>query len=507
MATLGQILARNARRVPGREALVFGGRRLTYAQLDAEVNRAARALARRGLGKGMRLALMSPNTDMFVIVFYAALRLGAIVVPVNPRSAAPEVTYLLDDSGARVFAFDPDVAGVAVPGRDAVANPPVPVATRPVEGHVDLVGLAAAEPDTDPGVAVSESDDAEILYTSGTTGHPKGVLLDHHRVIWVGLNTTQAMSIAEGDRILHVAPLYHAAELNLFLVGGVFAAGTHVVLPAFEPVAVAEALERERINVFFGVPTMYQFLLQVPGLAERDLSALRVGMYGAAPMPTTVVERVARELPAVRLYNLCGLTEAGPGGVYLRPEDVARKPGAGGTAILNTEARVVDDSGADVSPGVTGELILSSEMIMKGYWNKPAATAEVLRDGWLYTGDLAQVDDEGYVTLVDRKKDMIITGGMNVYSIEVENALAAHPDVADVAVVGAPHPVYGESIVAVVAPRAGAEPTLEGVRAHCATLIADYKAPHRLVLADVPRNPSGKILKHVLRDRVREQPG
>jgi fatty-acyl-CoA synthase/feruloyl-CoA synthase len=225
-------------------------------------------------------------------------------------------------------------------------------------------------------------------------------------------------------------------------------------------------------------------------------------MFGAAPMAPAVIERLVAALPSVQLYNLCGLTEAGPGGIYLPPRDLLRKPGAGGKAIPNTEARVVDDDGRDVAPGDTGELILRGETIMKRYWNRPDATADALRDGWLYTGDVAAIDAEGYITLVDRKKDMIITGGMNVYSIEVENALLAHPDVLDCAVVSAPHELYGESIVAVVDARPGAELTLDAIRAHCRPLLADYKAPHRLVLAPIPRNPSGKILKYRLREQV-----
>jgi fatty-acyl-CoA synthase len=219
-------------------------------------------------------------------------------------------------------------------------------------------------------------------------------------------------------------------------------------------------------------------------------------------MAPAVIERLVAALPSVELYNLCGLTEAGPGGIHLGPRDLLRKPGAGGKAIPNTEARVVDDEGRDVAAGGTGELILRGETIMKRYWERPEATAEALRDGWLHTGDIATIDADGYITLVDRMKDMIITGGMNVYSIEVENALLAHPDVLDCAVVAAPHELFGESIVAVVDARPGAELTLEAVRAHCRPLLADYKAPHRLVLAPIPRNPSGKVLKYRLREQV-----
>lgn len=500
MATIAEVLARQAKRVPERDALVFNGRRLTYAETDAEVNRRANALAAAGLKKGDRLAIMSTNSDDFVLVVYAAFRLGAILVTVNPRMAAPEAAYLLDDSGAMAFLFAPSLAEVATKARAAAATPPaIFLATNQAADHDDIAALAAAQSAAPPVVEVAESDDAEILYTSGTTGRPKGVLHDHHRVLWVGINTNLGCGICDGDRILHVAPFYHSAELNLFLIGGVMVGATHVILPAFEPKGVLETMAAEQITVFFGVPTMYQLLLAEPAFAGHDLSHWRVGMFGAAPMPLTTIEQVAQSAPDVQLFNLCGPTEAGPGGISLGPADMLRKPGSNGVAFLNTEARAVDPEGNDVAAGEIGEIVLRGETIMKGYWNRPEATAEAIRDGWLHTGDLARIDEDGYMTLVDRMKDMIITGGMNVYSAEVENALAAHPDVMDCAVVGVPHELYGESIVAVVTPREGVELDLATVRAHVLTLLADYKAPHRLEIGEVPRNPSGKIVKHELR--------
>jgi acyl-CoA synthetase (AMP-forming)/AMP-acid ligase II len=505
MATISGVLARQARRVPTRDALVFGERRMSYAEADAEVNRRANALADAGLKKGDRLAIMSTNSDDFVLVIYAAFRLGAILVPVNPRMAAPEVTYLLDDSGATAFVFAPALAEVAGNAHAAAAAPPaIMLATNAGSAHDDIASLAAAQSTQAPAVEVVETDDAEILYTSGTTGRPKGVLLDHHRVLWVGINVNLGCGICDGDRILHVAPFYHSAELNLFLIGGMLVGATHVILPAFEPTAVLQAMASEEINVFFGVPTMYQMLLADPAFNSHDLSQWRVGMFGAAPMPQSTIEQLAQAVPDARLFNLCGPTEAGPGGISLGPADMQRKPGSNGVAFVNTEARVVDADGRDAAAGQIGEIVLRGETLMKGYWNRPEATDEAMRDGWLHTGDLARIDADGYMTLVDRMKDMIITGGMNVYSAEIENALAAHPDVLDCAVVGVPHELYGESIVAIVTPRTGVELDLETVRAHVGTLLADYKAPHRLEIGEVPRNPSGKIVKHGLRAALSE---
>jgi acyl-CoA synthetase (AMP-forming)/AMP-acid ligase II len=473
-----------------------------YRELDAKVDQTATALAHLGLAKGDRFALMAPNSDAFVVAFYAALRLGAILVPINPASAPPEVRYLLEDSGATVLVYDVAVAATV----DAVRAAGLPQATEHVLALPELADLAARigkraveMPDT-----VGESDDALILYTSGTTGKPKGALLDHHRVMWANVIFVATCGMRVGDRFLHVAPLYHAAELCVMLMPGTMIGATHIVMPGFHAGNVLEALESERITMFFGVPTMFQFLLRQPDATRRDLSAWRTGLFGAAPMPASAVEQLITTWPQVNFMQLCGQTEGGPGGIYCDVEQVKARPDASGRQALPfTEARVVDPVGNEVEAGGVGELILRGETIMKGYWNKPAETAETVRDGWLHTGDLARVDADGYLTLVDRLKDMIITAGRNVYSVEVENVLAAHPDIADVAVVGRAHPDYGESIVAVVTPRAGTTVTLADIKDFCADKIARYKIPHDLVIGTIPRNPSGKILKHELRATVR----
>ncbi|MGH3152343.1 MAG: class I adenylate-forming enzyme family protein [Streptosporangiaceae bacterium] len=505
MPTIPGSLRSTARRVPDAPALAFGDRVCTYAELDAAVNRMASSLAGLGLRRGDRFALMAANSDRFVVAFYAALRCGAIVVPVNPASAPPEIAYLLGDSGAAVFAFDPATAG-AVTTALAAVRPPVAVALGAAQGFADLTELAAAAPQGEAAGVVTEADDALILYTSGTTGRPKGALFDHHRVMWAGFIFVSSCGMRAGDRFLHVAPLYHAAELGIMLIPGTMIGAKHVILPRFDPAAVLDTLESEQITMFFGVPAMYQFLLRLPDLAGRDLSCWRTGLFGAAPMPASAVERLVTALPQVSFLQLCGQTEGGPGGVYCDAGQVKARPDASGRQALPfTEARVADPQGRDVGPGGVGELLLRGESVMKGYWNKPAETAEALRDGWLHTGDLARVDADGYLTLVDRLKDMIITGGHNVYSVEVEAALAAHPDITDVAVIGRPHPDYGESIVAVITPRDGASITLDDVRAFLRDRLTGYKLPHQVITGAIPRNPSGKILKHKLREAVAQQ--
>ena len=499
MPSIGQILERNAHREPNREALIYRENRYTYQELDRKVNQTAHAIAHLGVGHGDRVALMAPNSDQFVIAYYALLKLGAIVVPTNIRLAAPELSYQLEDSGSRMLLFDPELAPVV---ESALATSDVKGVSLSNYGNWPaLDALAALESSDPPATIVDESDDAQILYTSGTTGRPKGVLLDHHRVIWTGLNVLTGVGLREGERLLHVAPLYHSAELDLFLMGGTYLAATHVVLREFNPSVVLKTLADEHITAFFGVPTMYQFMLRDPSLEHLDLSSWKIGMFGAAPMAPSTVTHLANTLPHLVLYNLAGLTEMGPGGVFLGGDALRNNPGAAGRAIINTEARVVNPEYHDANPGEVGELWLRGETLMKGYWNNPDATRQTMHDGWLMTGDLATIDENGLITLVDRKKDMIITGGMNVYSVEVENAIITHPSIADCAVVGVPHPDYGETVAAIVSLYPGSEITLEELRRHCQPLIADYKIPRKLVIGPIPRNASGKVLKYQLRQQ------
>lgn len=324
MKTIPGALRATARRVPDTVAIKFADFECTYAEFDAEVDRTAHALAGLGLGRGDRFALMGTNSDRFIVAFYAASRVGAIVVPINPASAPPELQYLLEDSGAKVLAYDLSLAS-SVDG----ARPRFPSTTEHVvslthggadPSLVELSSQAAGDPFED---VPTETDDSLILYTSGTTGKPKGALFDHHRTIWVGMGCVGSTGMKAGDRFLHVAPLYHSAELCIMLVPGTLLGATHVVLPGFDPGPVLDALETENITMMFGVPTMFQFLM-LSGMGDRDLPALRTALFGAAPMPASAVESLTRALPHVDLMQLCGQTEGGPGGIYSTCEQVVR---------------------------------------------------------------------------------------------------------------------------------------------------------------------------------------
>ncbi|MHB8156531.1 MAG: long-chain-fatty-acid--CoA ligase [Desulfocucumaceae bacterium] len=503
---LGGVLALNSRRHPDKEALVYEGKRYSYRDYNAEANKMAHALIKLGVTKGDRVALMMQNSDRYCFAFFAVQKAGGVAVPMNFRLAAPEAQYVADHSESSVMIFDPEYLPLVKEIRSGLPGVKSFIqAWGDVEGAADVLKwdeLVKEMPATDPPVKVEEWDDCEILYTSGTTGRPKGALFDHHRIIHVGFNSCVFMGINPHSRLLHVAPLFHSAQLNLFLVAGTYVGATHVVERVFHPVTVLKALQDEKIAIFFGVPTMYNFMLQVPNLESYDLSSVQRFGYGAAPMAPELVRQCIDRFKTDRFFNLCGLTEAGPGGILLEPEDHLRKLGAGGKAIINTEARVADDKGNDVRPGEVGELVLRGETIMKRYYRNPEATAETIKNGgWLYTGDLATIDDEGFITLVDRRKDMIITGGENVYSSEVELVLYEYPGVLEAAVIGVPNPAWGETVAAVICPKPGENLSAEDIRSFCMKKLAAYKVPRIYQFAEIlPRNASGKVLKTKLRD-------
>lgn len=499
MPTIGGIALSNGRRVGDRDAVVVGDERWNWRELNREMAQVAGELAKLGLRKGDRLAILCANSAEFVLTANAALRLGAIVVPVNTRLAPPEVAYILSDSGSAMLVYGPGEAALATAAADLVDDVLL-LSLGPSRNDLDLLASQHGEPvDED---RACESDDAVILYTSGTTGKPKGSLMDHHRAVWAAMAQIVSLGLRDGDRYLHIAPMYHSGGMTYLNVTTLLG-GTHVVMPKFDPRLVLEVVESERVSVLFGVPTMYQQMLRQSDLRSRNLSSWRVGVFGAAPMPAVAVEQLLSTFPDVGFFQQCGQTEAGPTGIYSTMEQVRSRPDSSGhLAQPFLEARVVDPEGHDTPAGRVGELIFRGEAVTKGYWRNPTATAETIRGGWLYTGDLMEVSADGAMRLVDRLKDVIITGGRNVYSAEVEQAIAEHPNVADVAVIGRPHPEWGSTIVAFVTPIEGTELSVETVREHCRSLIADYKIPREVVFGPVPRNASGKLLKHMLRNGI-----
>jgi fatty-acyl-CoA synthase len=499
MPTIGGTALLNATRVGERDAIVTAERRWTWRELETDIANAASALEAFGLRRSDRIAILSSNSPEFIIASHAASRLGAIVVPVNTRLAAPELVHILQDSGSTVLAFGAAEAQLAeAAGR--VAAPITLLSLGPSTRCPDLLADGYGDAVTEDRAV--EQDDAFILYTSGTTGKPKGVLLDHHRAVWAAMAQIVSLGLRDGDRHLHLAPMYHSGGMT-FLNATTLLGGTHIVVPKFDPSTVLDTIERHGATWLFGVPTMYQQILRCYEADGRDLTSWRVGVFGAAPMPAAAVEQLLAAFPRVAFFQQCGQTEAGPTGIYSTMEQVRSRPqSTGHLAQPFIEARVVDEHGIDTPPGSVGELVFRGEAITKGYWNQPQATQEVIREGWLHTGDLMQVYDDGAMRLVDRLKDVIITGGRNVYSAEVEQAIADHPDVIDVAVVGRPDADWGETVVAFLTAAPGSDLTPASVRQHCSRRIADYKIPREFIFAVVPRNGAGKVQKHLLRNNL-----
>jgi fatty-acyl-CoA synthase len=511
-------IARHAHAKPDAVYLRFEGRSTTWSQLDRRVTAAAAAMARRGVGAGDRVAIMMTNRPEFLETMFAANALGAIAVPVNFRLSPDEIAFILTDSGASLLVVDAATGRVAANARAACAprigfvsaghtegaDPYFPVPPEPVPPEPEPV--ADVRPVTD----VPEDSPAVIMYTSGTTGRPKGAVLSHQNLQGQALTVIRAWRMFDDHEVnLCSSPLFHIASIGavapLVLIGG-----TTVLLPSgnFSSAATLELMAAERVTSMFGVPAQWQLLCADPSLPQRDLSALRTVSWGAAPATTTLLTKMAEVFGGVTNVAVFGQTEMSPVTCALDGADALRKIGSVGRPVATVSARIVDDDMTDVRPGEVGEIVYRGPTAMSGYWQNPDATAEAFRGGWFHSGDLVRADSEGFLYVVDRKKDMIITGGENVYCAEVENVLAAHPAVVELAVIGAPHERWGETPAAIVVLRPGASLTLGELRDWADGRIARYKLPTILhVVEALPRNASGKVTKSTLRGRFGAAPG
>ena len=519
---LGDLLTRTAARAPDRTAIVWRERRETYGEYNAVVNRVAHAMTGRGVRRGMRVAILSHNCREFVIAYFALAKLGAISVPINFMLGAEEVAFILGHSGAEGMIVEGELGAVAIealgaagladrPGlRGWIAGGDAPDApagggtgTRIAPPGWDaFADWEANADDGEPGVAVGDDDPLQLMYTSGTESRPKGVILSSRSLLWQYAACIIDGEMAADDVEVHALPFYHCAALHVFFSPNVYLGATNVILPRPDPGLILQTIERERANRLFCPPTVWISLLRHPDLDRFDLSSLVKGYYGAAPMPVEILHELSRRLPAVRLWNFYGQTEMAPLATVLRPHEQLERAGSAGIPCLNVETRVVDDEDRPVPPGEVGEIVHRSPHATLGYWDDDEKTAELLRNGWLHSGDLGVMDADGYLTIVDRKKDMIKSGGENVSSREVEEVIFQHPDVAEVAVFGVPHEHWIEAVTAAVVLRPGAGATAADLVTFARGKLAGYKSPKSVVIVDdLPRNPSGKILKRTLRER------
>ncbi|MFF3608968.1 long-chain fatty acid--CoA ligase [Streptomyces sp. NPDC002463] len=487
MANLAGFLVETAGRQPERPALRLGEQVITYGELDERSARAAALLRSEGVRPGDRVALMLPNVPEFVVLYYGILRAGAVVVPMNPLLKTRETEFHLADSGAvRLFEWH------QAPGEGAQGAAAAGVAHTAVEPAAFAATLDLHEPLAEV-ADTGDEDMAVLLYTSGTTGRPKGAVLSHAGLRHnTEVNTVHIQQMTPEDVVVGCLPLFHIFGQICTMSAAVRSGASLVLIPRFDPAAVLAAIARERATVFEGVPTMYAALLQHP--SDADVSTLRMCISGGASLPVEILHGFERRFGCPVLEGF-GMSETSPVVTFNHP-DRPRKAGSIGTPIRDVEVRLLDEKGQDVAPGEIGELAVRGPNVMKGYWNRPEETEAALPDGWLRTGDLARSDEDGYLYIVDRKKDMIIRGGYNVYPREIEEVLHEHPAVALAAVIGVPHAELGEEVAAAIVLRPGVQALPDELREYVKDRVAAYKYPRRVWLVDaLPLGPSGKILK------------
>ncbi len=480
--SLGEQLARAARRTPSQVAFRCEGHEIDFAEAEDRVTRLARALSERGVGYGDRVAVLMMNRIEVIESYLAACRLGAMAVPVNFRLAADEVAYILEDSGARILVVDSELATLAAAARGRVAHRGPPIGCVMVGGAPEQVGddcedyeaLIGASSPAPLEVDVAESAPAFIMYTSGTTGRPKGAVLSHYNLMMNTFNMMSAMSMESEDRVwLSGLPLFHVGCLDGFLPY-LMVGGASVILPSgqFDPLSAVESLVREEATACLFVPAQWQAICAVPGVKERAFKLRRI-LTGGSIAPPSVIRAMADTFPGTPIYNGFGQTEMSAVTCVLRGEDAIRKIHSVGRPVVNVEVRLVDDQMADVAQGEVGEIVYRGPTVMQGYWGRPAETEEAFTGGWFHSGDLCRMDEEGYIAVVDRKKDMIISGGENIYCAEVEAVIEGHVKVREVALIGVFDPRWGETPVAVIVPADSADPpTGDEIIAYCKERLA-----------------------------------
>ena len=516
--------------------LVYEDERMSFAEHFADVAAFARVLiARYGVRPGDRVSIAMRNYPEWVVAFWGASVVGAVIVPLNAWWTGPELAYGLEDSGTKVAIVDGDRLGRLLPHLDDLRSAGVRhvVVARPGDarepvippGGVDVyddvminVGPPGQDPELPPAEIAAE-DNATIFYTSGTTGKPKGALGTQRNIctnlfslgfinargqLMASDEQVEAMSTGTPNAVLLSVPLFHATGCHSVLVANTASGGKIVMMRRWNPERALELIERERITIFGGVPTMAWQVLNSPDFATRDISSVRSVAYGGAPAPPELMRRIKQQFPNRNASNGYGLTETSSVTSMNSGEDYVRKPESCGPPVPICDVRVVAADGTQAPTGELGELWIKGPNVVKGYWNKPDATAASFSDGWLHTGDVARLDEEGFIYIVDRAKDMVIRGGENVYSAEVEAALFEHPAVADAAVIGVPHEALGEEVGAVVVLKPGSEASAEELREHVGKLIASFKVPAHIWFSSdpLPRNPAGKVLKRDLRTQV-----
>ena len=506
----GEMMARNARKFPDKEALIYGKTRLTYKQFNARINQLAHALLDLGIKKGSKVAVLAFNCNEFLEIYFALAKIGGMTVPLNFRLAGDELIYIVNHSEAEAFIMgEAFVQTVEAMQKDfpKVKNY-ISITDKPVEGMLHYESWIAKYPDDEPLILIDEDDPLFIMYTAGTTGSPKGAVLTHKNEIVMCMLESMFVGCEPGisnlsnSRVFAAPPVFHLAAFGFCQIAFFF--GATIVLPTevFNPAYIMQTIEEERITAILLIPAMATFLLALPDLDKYDTSSLNIWVTGAAILPTEIRRQIVKHFPNVKIFDMFGQTEMSPVVSGLPPSEAEGRETSVGRAFPFIEIRVVDDDDNDVPLGTVGEAIYRGPTVMKEYYKNPEATAEAMRGGWFHSADLVRQDEEGFIYIVDRKKDMIISGGENIYPAEIEDVLYKHPKVLECAVIGVYDEEWGESIKAVVVCKQGDEMTEEEVVEYCKERLANYKKPKSVDFMDaLPRNPAGKVLKRVLKEQ------
>ncbi|HEY3830898.1 MAG TPA: long-chain fatty acid--CoA ligase [Acidimicrobiia bacterium] len=499
------VLEHHARQFPDRVLARTADDAVTYGQMAERSAALAAGLERRGVGAGDVVALLSYNCIEFLEAIFAANHLGAIAMPINWRLAAPEVAYILEHSQARAIVCDDALAPLADDAISGLEQPltKVCVSDPAPDGWLPLAGVRVDAPSARARVTVAGDDVHRLMYTSGTTGRPKGVMLTHANLAWKNLAHLVEFGFSERDLGLACGPLYHVGALDLTTTTLIAAGATTILHHVFDAAAVVDEIERSRVTTVWLAPAMVNAIMALPHIDQRDLSSVRVIINGGEKMPIPLIERIQRTFPSAWFADAYGLTETVSGDTFLDRDNLVAKLGSVGRPCLYLEVDIWDEHGASVPAGERGEIVLRGPKVFKGYWRDADATTAAFAGGWFHTGDIGVRDHDGYLFIVDRLKDMIVSGGENIAGSEVERVLYEHDAVLEVAVVGRPHEKWGEVPVAYVALRPGALATADELIEHCRAQLARFKVPNDVVFVEaLPRNPSGKVLKRELRDRA-----
>jgi fatty-acyl-CoA synthase len=495
------VLAHHATRSPDNVMTVFEGTEITYGEMSRRSTALATGLSDRGVGRGDVVGILSYNCPEFLETVFAANYLGAIAMPINWRLAAPEVRYILDHSRARVLVCDAALVGLgseATEGLEASLVRACVSSTAP-DGWTAFEDLRGS-PDGVERAVVSADDVHRLMYTSGTTGRPKGVMITHANLAWKNMAHIIEFGFTTADLGLACGPLYHVGALDLTTTSLIAAGGTVIIHRSFDAAAVVEELEKSRVSTVWLAPAMVNAIMALPDVERRDLSSVRLIINGGEKMPIPLIERIQRTFPSAWFADAYGLTETVSGDTFLDRDSIVTKLGSVGRPCLYLELDIWDDQGRTVPAGARGEIVMRGPKVFPGYWRDPDATAAAFAGGWFHTGDIGVRDEDGYLFIVDRLKDMIVSGGENIAGSEVERVLYEHESVGEVAVVGRPDDRWGEVPVAFVVRREGVAVTTDELLEHCRGQLARYKVPKQITFLDaLPRNPSGKVLKRELR--------